>query len=296
VRDAVTHSLDLHRVLTVAGSSAPGAPWAPPRDDALTWFKPGGSLPSAPTPLEFTFAVEAFAFGVSRALESLYFPLYEVRARLLDGELYLASVPSAMAERDLPAQLSRMRDSALRFTRSVRGSWERLIKREVAEYNDRLAQFAPADAGDREVAAAILPLRRTRANQWFAATRAVFAPTVMLQAGLGPGDAGEARAVCIEARALIHDRGTPLVRAALERVGARLARAGCIDRPEDVDLLEYPEVMSALETGADARPIVNQRKAAASHAGAPGPDDLGPDLPPDAPRMYLLRDVLALAL
>ena len=97
-------------------------PWSPPGDDQLTWFKPHGTMPTHPKPLEYTVAVEAFAFGVSRALESLYFPLYEVRPRLVDGELYFASVPSEMAERELDAQLGRMRDSGLRFTRSVRGA------------------------------------------------------------------------------------------------------------------------------------------------------------------------------
>jgi hypothetical protein len=314
-------------------TASPSTPWQPPADEELSCFKPGGQLPARPTTLEFEVPIYAFVFGISRALESLYFPMYEIRARLIDGELYLASVPSAMAERELDAQLGRLRDSGLRFTRGVRAIWERAIKKEVEEYNERMAGFAPSSASDREVADGLAPLRRTRANQWFAATRAIFAPTVMLQHGLGETPVEEALEVSREALGAVRHRGTDLMTGAVLRVGARLARNGRIATPEDVWWLDLDEVRDALHpgqgsdsgSGGRSRPhlasptavgeepglhlatsatggvepgvqsLVEQRKSDHQKmAHATGPDALGPALPPDAPRLYLLREILTL--
>src|SRR5207302_8299748 len=114
-------------------------PWAPPADVTLTWFRPGGMLPDRPRPLEFTLGIQAFTYGLAHALESLNFPLYDVRPRLIDGQLYLAAVPSAMAESDLERRMRRMRDATLRFSRNIRPPWEHAIRREVEEYNERIA-------------------------------------------------------------------------------------------------------------------------------------------------------------
>src|SRR5438093_4673009 len=101
-----------------------GDPWAPPSPDKLSWFLADAPFPIRPLPLEFSLDVEAFAFGFSRALESLYFPLYELHACLVDEGLYFASVPSAWAETDVDARLKRLKDSALRFTRDLRAAWK----------------------------------------------------------------------------------------------------------------------------------------------------------------------------
>ncbi len=277
------------------GNATPATSWRPPADAELTWFKAGGQLPRWPKPLEFSLPIQAFSFGISRALESIYLPLYEVRTRLIDGELYLASVPSALAELDLDAQFGRMRDSGLRFTRGVRASWERAIRREVETYNDRLAAFAPEEASDREVAADLMPLRRARANQWFAATRAVFAPTVMLEHGIGETPVAEAQEVSREALEAIRGRGARLLDEGIKRVGRRLAHAGRIEASDDIRWLDLSEVRDALDRGDDYRPVVTQRKAEeAKGPRIPGPELVGPPLPPDSPRMYLVREILSL--
>jgi len=275
--------------------ASPIARWRPPTDEELTWFKPGGQLPTRPTRLEYTFQVGAFAFGVSRALESLYFPLYEIRSRLIEGELYLAAVPSALAESDLDAQLGRMRDSGLRFTRGVRGSWERAIKREVEEYNDRMAGFAPAGASDHEVAEGLTALRRTRANQWFAATRAVFAPTVMLRRGIGETPVAEAEEVSREALEVIQQKGGDLLDEAVDRLGQRLVNNQRLEDTAHINLLELGEIREGLDPGHDYRPeILKRRSERVIFQARPAPEMVGPELPADAPRMYLLRDVIAL--
>jgi hypothetical protein len=279
----------------MASTQGTATTWQPPSDDELTWFKPGGRLPTHPTPLQYSFHIQAFTFGLSRALESLYLPLYEVRPRLINGELYLASVPSEMAERELDEQLGRMRDSGIRFTRSVRGIWERLIKKETEEYNDRITAFAPPSASDREVADTLLQLRRARANQWFAASRAIFAPTVMLQHGIGGSSIDEAMAVSEEALALIGLRGGELIDAALHRVGERLARDGRLADPADIQWLDQLEVRDALVGGQPGAEVAATRKAqAASTSSVSGPDSVGPALPSNAPRMYLLREIITL--
>ncbi len=270
------------------------AVWAPPADDRLTWFRAEGRLAARPRPLDYSFEVYALTWGVTRALESLYFPLYALRSRLVDGELYLASVPSEFAERDLAAQLRRMRDSGLRFTRNIRGAWQRAIKREVEEDNELMAAFPAAGSSAGAVADGFSQLRRTRGNQWFAATRAVFAPAAMLEAE-GQPLPDDARVAVDEALGLIRDRGAELLNGALERVGQALVELGTIDQATDVHWLEYQEVRDALRDGRRLTHRVAERRASfAQPSGRAGPATIGPPLAPDAPRMYLLREVLAI--
>src|SRR5207248_9685866 len=112
-----------------------GTPWAPPADDALTWFAAEGRFPARPRPLEHTGEIYAFVYGASHALESLNFPLYQLRSRLIDGRLYFAAVPSAVAEHDLPRRMQRLADASVRYTRDLRAAWERDGRQEVETYN-----------------------------------------------------------------------------------------------------------------------------------------------------------------
>lgn len=225
--------------------------WRPPTDDELSWFRaPAGLLPEAPSKGDLEVTAPAFAFGISRAMESLYFPIYEVRAKLFDGVLYLAVAPSEFAERDLEAQKRRMRDSGLRFSRDIGAAWQR-VRPEIEEHTAFFERFDPADA---EAAAR---LRRVRANQWFASTRAVFAPAVLLrEEGTGQTPPEVAAQVVAEAREAVLERGT-------KAFGKALARLGLGDAPVGVT------APNAAET-------------------------IGRALPADAPRMYMIRPLLAL--
>lgn len=271
------------------------APWAPPPDDELTWFRPGGRLAAPPRPLEFAFEIDAFAFGISRALESLYFPFYELRARLVEGQIYFASVPSPYAERDIDTTMQRIRDSGLRFTRSIRRTWDRPIRGEVEEYNDRMAAFPQPDASGAEVAAGLRRLKRTRANQWFAATRAVFAPAELLKQGVGETPADEALAVVQEALTLVRERGTEVLDGALFRIGERLVVAGSVAAAGDVYWLDYEQVREALGRGGGFHEAVAAAKNESARTRAvASPETIGPALPKNAPRMYLIPEILAL--
>jgi hypothetical protein len=182
--------------------------WRPPADEQLAWFRPDSVLPARPSLVEFRMSVAAFVFGVSRALESLYFPLHELRAKLFAGELYLAAVPSAIAERDLEAHRRRMCDSALRFTRDLRAAWQR-TRPEVEEYT----RFFEGFHGDD-----LFRLRRVRANQWFAGVRAVVAPVaLLLYEGIGQTPREDALAVLAEAREAVVEQGGAAFEAALAR-------------------------------------------------------------------------------
>ncbi|HEX6512781.1 MAG TPA: hypothetical protein VF157_10805 [Chloroflexota bacterium] len=227
--------------------------WSPPADEELTWFRAGPPFPERPRPLEFTLDVAAFSFGASRALESLYFPLYELRAKLFDGWLYFAAAPSALAERDLEAQARRRLDSALRFTRDIRGAWERATRKEIETYNAYMETVPSGPEAD------LARLKRTRANQWFAFIRAVVAPAALTQQGIGETPVGAALEVVAEARQQVVVRGTAALEGAVRRLG-----------------LAY-----------------GQRTRASG--GAPEPNDIiGPLLAADAPRMYLVREILGL--
>lgn len=280
-------------------SSAPSAAgrqyWRPPPDEALTWFRvPEGIVPTRPRPLEATLAAPAFAFGLTHGLISLYFPLSEVRARVFGGHLYLAPVPSPLAERDPNEQLRRARDSSLRFSHNLRGAWEGAGRAEVEEYNRRLATAPPADASDEEVAAALLRLRRDRGNQWFVAIRMGAATPALLRARGDPFPVDDARLVLAEVRELVLRRGSAELTGAVERIGERLVRRGSLATPEDVYWLTLDEVQAAFRQGGDQRCPVELRRATAVQAGAVAPEVIGPPLPPDAPRISLLRQVLSL--
>lgn len=270
--------------------------WSPPTDDELTWFRPPpGLFPAQPRPLEYTLAVQAFVFGLSRALESLYFPLYEVRARLFDRELYLAAAPSAMAEADLDAQLQRLRDSALRFSRDIRAAWERTIRAEVEEYNERFAAFAPADADAVDIANQLPGLKRVRANQWFAPIRAVIAPTVLLlEQGVGQTPPDVAMAVVAEVRDIVVGRGTAEFESAVSRFGEHLVHSDALTSRDFIWWLDYQDVLGSLTHGPSYQPPPERLVPSSSAARTTPPETIGPPLPADAPRMYLLREVLDL--
>ena len=81
----------------------------------------------------------------------------------------------------------------------------------------------------------------------------------------------------------------------MTRIGERLVEANVIDRVEDVFWLEWAEVFQSLELSSDRRERVAERaKQAARDVNLPAPETIGPALPPDAPRMYLLAEILQL--
>lgn len=270
-------------------------PWAPPPDGELTWFLADGGLPASPRPLELTGEVRALVFGLTRALESLDFPINEVRCRRTYGRLYLAAVPSASAERDLARRLQRAHDSGLRYTRNIREGWEAGARREAEGYNTRMAEFGRNVSSARELADQLRPLQRVRGNQWFTAIRSAAAPAAMVQHSYGGALPQDAAAVVRDALGLVADRGATLFQAGISRVAERLVQAGSIDATDDIYWLEWQELREALERAGMWQPLVADRKADAPRlAPAGAPSMMGPALPPDAPRMYLLPEILAL--
>ncbi len=269
------------------------ASWRPPADEELTWFRGPAFLPARPRPLELALAVGAFVFGVSRALESLYFPTSELRGRLFDGELYLSAAPSALAERDLAAQHRRIRDNSLRFVDDVPGAWRR-VQPQVAEYTAFFEGFASQSESPARLAEQLARLKRVRANQWFAPVRAVVAPAALLGQGLGRTPREAALQALAEVRTGVIQQGEAAFSAALLRLGRELAEAEAIDAPEDVLWLDQAELKHALETGEGCQAIVARRKAVPSQPARRGPEVIGPPLPADAPCLYLIDDILKL--
>ncbi|MGB7947829.1 MAG: hypothetical protein WCH75_09125 [Candidatus Binatia bacterium] len=272
-------------------------PWSPPKDEELTWFRDGKLLPT-PRPLEYTLEVYALVFGLTYALESLEFPLYALRSRLHNGRLYLAVVPSAMAERNLSHRMQSIRDQSFRFTRNVYGAWERQVKPEVEGYNRWFEETASFRGPVSEFAERFCKLRRVRGDQWYATIRGVVAPTAMLHAGIvdSPSDAVvKAETALGEALEVVKERGGTLVYQVLGDVGKRLASNGSIAKAEDIVWLEWRELQKDLEGGNDRVGLVAARKAENENllrSGTPG--QMGPELPLTVPRMYLVREVLDL--
>jgi hypothetical protein len=272
--------------------------WTPPSDDQLSWFRADQKLFAAPRPLDYTLEIHAVVFGLTYALESIEFPLYALRSRMLNGQVYLAAVPSAMAEGNLPQRLKNVHDQSLRFTRNIERAWERQLRPEIELYNRRFEEVAGFDGSAHELSQIIRKLRRERGNQWFTAIRGVVAPTVLLRQRVGEVGCeigALAENLTRQALDLVADRGKGLIHLALSRVGERLVKGDVIEKAEDVFWLEWMEICELLQASKDQRARVAEReKQAARDADAPAPAVLGPSLPPDAPRMYLLGEILQL--
>src|SRR4030095_15429873 len=94
---------------------------------------------------------------------------------------------------------------------------------------------------------------------------------------------------------LVADRGKELIHRALNRAGERTVQASVIKKAEDFFWLEWIDICELLQTSKDQRARVAERQnQAARDADAPAPAILGPSLPPNAPRMYLLGEILQL--
>ena len=101
--------------------------------------------------------------------------------------------------------------------------------------------------------------------------------------------------MCSSDLALVGRQGGELIAAALMGVGQRLVRNNSIERAEDVFWLEWLEVRESLRSPTDRRVLVAERKReAVSDLQVAVPEVMGPALAPDAPRMYMLKEVLQL--
>ena len=272
--------------------------WMPLADDQLSWFRADQKLFLLPRPLDYTLEVHALVFGLSYALESIEFPLYQLRSRLINGRVYLAAVPSAMAENNLAQRLKNIHAQSARFTRNIQRAWERQIKPELERYHRWFEEAGNFTGSSSELSELVRRLRRARGNQWFAALRGILAPTVLLQQNVdefGAAIVETAQQLTREAVASVAERGGELVALALMKAGQRLADAHAIDQPEDVFWLEWTEVRELLRSAEDRRTLIAQRqKAAGQDYSVTMPQAIGPVLPADAPRMYLLPEVLRL--
>jgi hypothetical protein len=230
-------------------SAISSEPWQPLADDQLSWFRAEQKLFLQPRPLEYSLEIYAVVFGLTYALESVEFPLYALRSRLINGRVYLAAVPSAMAEADLSQRLAKIHDQSLRYTRNVQRAWEQQIKPEVERYNrwfEELQNFTGAAA---ELAELVRQLRRARANQWFTVIRGVLVPRLLLKqnvAQLNADTAVSAGKISKEAMALTGRRGGELITIALIKAGERLAQSNAIAKAEDVFWLEWTELRELL--------------------------------------------------
>jgi hypothetical protein len=279
----------------VSFSATSETSWTPLPDEELTWFRAAQKCFAAPQPLNYTAEIHALVFGLTYALESLEFPLYALRSRLFNGRVYLAAVPSVMAESNLPQRLKNIHAQSVRFTRNIGRAWERQLKPEVDLYNRRFEEAATL-AGAAKLAEKLWPLRRDRGNQWFTLIRGVIAPSVLVQLHVdevGQDIADLGRDLTRQALELVAVQGKALLCSALTRAGKCLVGADVIDKAEDVYYLEWKEVIASLEEPQNRRELIAARLAqAARDAGAPAPEDLGPVLTADAPRMYLIREIL----
>lgn len=268
--------------------------WRPAGDEELTWFKVGGILPTRPKPLDLTCAVHAFTYGLTHALESLYFPLYELRPQSIDEELYLAVVPSGLADRDIEARIRNVNDRTIRF-RDILGGWQRDVRPEVQEDLQRMTGFPPRGVSGEQLHDAWLRLRRVRANQWFAPVRAVICPTALLKIGVGEAAYDQALLAVEEVRDVVIREGQEVFNAAIERVGDALVRGGCLDAADDVLWLQFDEVSAALERreGAYQETAAKRKFAAAADKGQ-GPMTVGARLDLNDRRLFLLPEIFDL--
>ncbi len=124
----------------------------------------------------------------------------------------------------------------------------------------------------------------------------MIAPAVLLQqniAEFGLAVVETAKRLTGAALALVPEQGGEFITRALVSIGQRLTGAGVIDRAEDIFWLEWQEVTALLLVVEDRCALVAERKRDSGlNFSVTMPDAMGPDLPADAPRMYLLADIL----
>ena len=273
-------------------------PWTPPSDEELSWFRADQKMFAQPCSLKYSLEIHALIFGLTCALESLEFPLFALRSRLVIGRVYLAAVPSAMAERNLPQRLKNIHAQSLRFTRNIERAWERQLKPEIELYNRRFEEIANFAGPATALVEKLRKLRRERGNQWFTAIRGVVVPTVLLQRNaseFGTEIGLLAENLAQQALEEVADRGKTLIRLAAVRIGERLLGANVIDKSEEVFWLEWMEILELLQSPKDRRPLVAERQAqAARDADSASPAILGPSLPLNAPMMYLIGEIFKL--
>lgn len=272
-------------------------PWTLPSDDQLSWFLATHKCFAEPRPLQYTLEIDALVFGLTYALESLEFPLYALRSRLVNGHVYLAAVPSAMAESNLQQRLKNIHAQSVRFTRNIGSAWERQLKAEVDLYNRRFDEVS-ALASPVELAEKIRPLKRDRGNQWFTVIRGVVAPTVLVQHHryeFGQNIAELGKELTRQALDRVAVRGKALIFLAVMRAGECLVEADAVDQADDIFYLEWKELIALLKLPQNRRALIAERRAeAARNAELRVPDHLGPALEPGASRMYLISEVLEL--
>ncbi|HEY3117460.1 MAG TPA: hypothetical protein VGK54_12025 [Chloroflexota bacterium] len=279
-------------------------PWAPAADETLFWFRAASPLPARPRPLDFTLEVYALTGGLTRGLVSLNYPLYQIRPKLIDGELYVASVPSGIAEREPETKLGLLRDASLRFTRNIRGPWEKAIKPEVQGYSAWMAEDLPDSPA--EVAERFRQARRVREMQWFVADRAVVGSFALLKSRLDDMPASaegrdkvaaaveDGAAVLKEAMQLIREEGGARLEDFVRRTSRRLVDMQVL-APGDIHWLEWREVRRALTEPGGWKAIAADRKTQAEkRTTASVPDEVGPNPGPTALHMHLVHEVLAL--
>lgn len=273
-------------------------PWAPLADEQLSWVRVDGRLFYLPRPLDYTLEVHALVFGLTYALESIEFPLYALRSRLVNGRVYLAAVPSAVAEANLAQRLANIHAQSLRFTRNLDGAWQRQIAPALERYNRQFAELGNFTGPPAALAQRLRQLRRDRGNQWFTAIRGVIAPTALVQqdvAEFGANVVEIAQRLTASVLTLVGEQGGELIAAALVNIGQRLTAAGVIARAEDIFWLDWQEAVGLLTSGEDHSSVVAERKRGRGlDYSVTMPDGIGPGLSADAPRMYLLTDILRL--
>jgi hypothetical protein len=269
--------------------------WRPAENDELAWFKVGGILPTHPKALELTGAVHAFTYGLTHALESQYFPLYEIRPRAIDGQLYLAVVPSGLADRDIETRIRTVSDRTIRF-RDVMGTWKREIQPQVQADLERMAAFPPHGVSGAALHEDWLRLRRVRANQWFAPIRAVLCPAAFFASESGQAPSGETLAAVEEVREVVIREGAQVFDADIARVGDLLVQMHSLDAAEDVLWLDFGEVSAALERrGGGYQATVAERKAAAATLNSTqAPETRGAPLDRTDRRLFLLPEIFDL--
>jgi hypothetical protein len=127
--------------------------------------------------------------------------------------------------------------------------------------------------------------------------RGVVAPTAMLRK-LGGSKSAEAllkaERATAEALDAVAQRGSAHVDTMLHKIGKHFVDSGSIKTAEDIFWLEWAEFRENLETRTDRHALVAERKANAERwLRSDAPEQMGPPLPPDAPRMYLITEILS---
>lgn len=123
-----------------ATTSEPRFEWKAPAQE-LFWFQDAMHLPHALSPLDATMLQPAFTAGASNAISRLSMPITGLRADVVNGYVYLATLPAEGSRDELAARFQEMQHLTGVLGSTVLRDWRETFEPQVLEECRQMLDF-----------------------------------------------------------------------------------------------------------------------------------------------------------